>query len=245
MGFTAFKLVAIGVVHRMAALPAEVGHQQQAVQREAHRRLQASIGMEGAMAAFVGQHPAAHRHRARDQPIEQPERRSRRRERDAGAEAVGQQREPKGEGQAAPCLGRLVLEQVGGKARQQFGLAGVGAVRCGCGRWGRLLQKFGTAQRVGGRARGRTGGRRRIGRCQRDLRDRSAAAARRDSSPSIRKPPAPNPGLGCPSPLDGPPCPSSESMLTFWGAWIETRIVALDNLGRREEAQQLLEACNT
>jgi hypothetical protein len=33
-------------------------------------------------------------------------------------------------------------------------------VRCGCGRWGRLLQKFGTAQRVGGRA----GGRRRIGR---------------------------------------------------------------------------------
>ena len=140
MGFTPLKLVAVGVVHRMAALPAVVRHQQQAVQREANRRLQAPVGMEGAVAAFVGQHPAAHRHRARDHPIEQPERCGRRRERDAGAEAVGQQREPEGEGQAAPGLGRLVLEQVGGKAGQQFGLAWVGVVRCGCGRWGRLLQ---------------------------------------------------------------------------------------------------------
>ena len=155
MGFTALKLVAVGVVHRMTALPAEVGHQQQAVQHKANRRLQAPIWMKGTVAAFVGQHPAAHRHRARNQPIEQPERRCSGRERDAGAEAVGQQREPEGEGQAAPGLGRLVLQQIGGKAGQQFSLAGIGGKRCGCGRWGRLLQKFGTAQRVGGRARGR------------------------------------------------------------------------------------------
>ena len=160
MGFTALKLVAVGVVHRMTALPAEVGHQQQAVQRETNHRLQSPVGMEGAVAAFVGQHPAAHRHRARDQSIKQPERRGCDRERDAGAEAVGQQRKPKGEGQAAPGLGRLVLQQIGGKAGQQFGLAGIGGKRCGCGSWGRLLQKFGTAQRVGGRARDR----RRVGR---------------------------------------------------------------------------------
>lgn len=140
MGFAAFELVAVGVVHRMAALPAEVGHQQQAVQGEAHRRLQPPVGMEGAVAAFMGQHPAAHGHRARHQPVEQPERGGRRRERDAGAEAVGQQRETKGEGQAAPGLGGLVLEQVGGQAGQQFGLGGVkarGASAAAKGRWGR------------------------------------------------------------------------------------------------------------
>jgi hypothetical protein len=48
-----------------------------------------------------------------------------------------------------------VLQQIGGKAGQQFGLAGVRGGRCGYGHWGRLLQKLGTAQRVGGRARGR------------------------------------------------------------------------------------------
>ncbi len=74
MGFTALKLVAVGVVYRMTALPAEVGHQQQAVQHKANHRLQAPVGMEGAVAAFMGQHPTAHRHRARDQPIQQPKR---------------------------------------------------------------------------------------------------------------------------------------------------------------------------
>jgi len=160
MGFAALELVAVGVVNRVAALPAEVRHQQQAVQHEAHRRLQPPVGMEGAVAAFMGQHPAAHRHRAGDQPVQQPDRRRRRRERDAGAEAVGQQREAQREGQAAPGLGGLVLEQVGGQAGQQLGLAGIG----GLGSWGRrggtLRQEIGTAQRVGGRA----GGRRRVGR---------------------------------------------------------------------------------
>jgi hypothetical protein len=71
VGFALFQTVAVGVVHGMAALPGEVGHAQQAVQHESHQPLDATVGMEGVMAALMGDHPAATRHSAGDQPIGQ------------------------------------------------------------------------------------------------------------------------------------------------------------------------------
>jgi hypothetical protein len=58
MGFTTFQVVAICVMHRMAALPAEIGNQQQAVEHKAHHGFNAGIGMEGAVATLVSNNPA-------------------------------------------------------------------------------------------------------------------------------------------------------------------------------------------
>ncbi len=58
MGFASLEVVAVGVVHRMAALPAEIGHKQQAVQHKSHHRFYPGVGMEGAVPALVGNDPA-------------------------------------------------------------------------------------------------------------------------------------------------------------------------------------------
>ena len=91
MGFTAFEVIAVGMVHRMAALPGEVGHQQQAVQHKAHHGLDPAIGMEGTMAALMGQDPATGSHGAGDHGVQQPERSGEGGQGDLGAQAVGQQ----------------------------------------------------------------------------------------------------------------------------------------------------------
>ena len=46
------------MVDCMAALPADVGHEQEAVQHKPRHRLDARVAMEGMMAAFIGDHPA-------------------------------------------------------------------------------------------------------------------------------------------------------------------------------------------
>ena len=124
MGFTALQVVAIGMVHRMAALPGEVRHQQQAVQHKSHRSLQATVGMEGTMTALMGDHPATARQGARDQGIEQPEGGGDGCQRDLGAQAIGHQRQAEGHEQASPGLGRLEAQQLRRQAGQQFSLAG-------------------------------------------------------------------------------------------------------------------------
>ena len=90
MGFASLKVVAVGMVHGVAALPGEVRHQQQAVEAEPHQRLNTTVGVERLMAALMGDDPAAHRHGAGDQPVDQPEGGRTRRKGDLGAEAVGQ-----------------------------------------------------------------------------------------------------------------------------------------------------------
>ncbi len=90
MGFTSFQVVAVGVVHGMAALPGEVRHQQQAVKHKPHHGLDTAVGMESMMAALMGDHPAAIGHGAGDQSVEQPERGCGWYEGDRGAESVGQ-----------------------------------------------------------------------------------------------------------------------------------------------------------
>ena len=129
MGFTTLQVIAIGMVHRMAALPGEIRHQQQAVQHKSHRSLQATVGMEGTMTALMGDHPATARHGARDQGVEQPEGGGDRCQGDLGAQAVGHQRQAEGHEQASPGLGRLEAEQLRRLAGQQFSLAG--EVFCG------------------------------------------------------------------------------------------------------------------
>jgi hypothetical protein len=90
MGFAFLEVVAVGVVHGMAALPGEVRHQQQAVNHEPHQRFDTAVWMERVMAAFMGDDPAAHGHGAGDQPVDQPKGGRARRKGDLGAEPVGQ-----------------------------------------------------------------------------------------------------------------------------------------------------------
>ena len=92
MGFTSLEVVAIGVVHRMAALPAEIGHKQQAVQHKSHPGLNPGVGMEGPVPAFVGNDPATSRHCSRNNGVKQPEGCSAELEGDQGSKSVGQNR---------------------------------------------------------------------------------------------------------------------------------------------------------
>ena len=123
MGFASLQVVAVGVVHGMAALPSEVRHQQQAVKHKPHQRLDTTVGVEGMMAALMGDDPAAHGHGAGDQPVEQPKGGRAGYEGDAGAEPVGQQGEGKGTAEAGPGLTGVELKQLGRQSGQQLGLA--------------------------------------------------------------------------------------------------------------------------
>ena len=63
----------MGVMNRMAVGPAVIGHKQNAVERKAHDSFYLTVGVEGVMAALMGDHPAAHRDGAGDHAVEQPE----------------------------------------------------------------------------------------------------------------------------------------------------------------------------
>ena len=54
MGFSGFKVVAIGMVHGMAALPGKVRNKQQAVQHKPNAVLNNSVRMEGIVPALMG-----------------------------------------------------------------------------------------------------------------------------------------------------------------------------------------------
>jgi len=101
------------VVHRMAALPGVVRHEQQAVQDKPHQGFHATVGMEGVMAALMGNHPAATGHGAGDDSIEQPEGSGARNKRDLGSQSVGPQREEKGAAKTEPRLAGVELKQFG------------------------------------------------------------------------------------------------------------------------------------
>ena len=138
MGFTSLEVVTVGVVHRMAALPAEIGHKQQAVQRKSHHRFHPGVGMEGSVPALVGKDPATCRHRSRGCGVEQPEGCSAELQGDQGSQSVGQNRQAQGHGQTSPCLNRFDLVELEGQAGQQFSFAGIAgscrwAWRCGAG----------------------------------------------------------------------------------------------------------------
>ena len=63
----------MGVMHGMAVCPAVVRHKKNAVEHKAHDSFNATIGVKGVMAAFMGDNPAAHRDSAGDDAIEQPQ----------------------------------------------------------------------------------------------------------------------------------------------------------------------------
>ena len=67
-------MVAVSVMHCMATCPAVVRHEQQAVQAETQPTFNRAIGMEGVVAAFVGNHPATHGDGACDHRVNQPQR---------------------------------------------------------------------------------------------------------------------------------------------------------------------------
>ena len=104
VGFPLLQVIAVGVVGGVAAGPAEVGHQQHAVQHEANPAFEPPVGVEGVVPAFMGQHPQPHHHRAGDGAIEQPQRCGPQLQGDLGAHAVGQHRQPQGHPQASPGL---------------------------------------------------------------------------------------------------------------------------------------------
>ena len=100
MGFPQLKVIAVGVMHRMAMGPAVVRHKQKAVQRKTHDAFNTSVGVEGVMSAFMGDHPTAHRDGAGDHAVEEPEGGSGCRKRNAGSDSNGHERKANGHGQA-------------------------------------------------------------------------------------------------------------------------------------------------
>ena len=102
MGFSLFQVIAVGVVHRVAMGPAVVRHKQNAVQNKPHNAFNPAVGVEGVMAAFMGDHPAAHRDGAGDHAVEEPEGNGGCRERKKGSKADGQKRKACRHGQARP-----------------------------------------------------------------------------------------------------------------------------------------------
>ncbi len=125
MGFSLFQVIAVGVVHRMAVGPAVIGHQQNAVQNKAHNAFNPAVGVEGVMAAFMGDHPAAHRDGAGDHAVEEPEGGGGCREREKGSQADGQKRKPSRHGQARPGLRWAQLGELCWQGAEQLSLARV------------------------------------------------------------------------------------------------------------------------
>ena len=90
MGFSLFQVIAVGVVNRVAMGPAVVRHKQNAVQNKPHNAFNPAVGVESVMAAFMGNHPAAHRDGAGDHAVEKPEGDGGCRERKKGSQTDGQ-----------------------------------------------------------------------------------------------------------------------------------------------------------
>jgi hypothetical protein len=140
MGFALLQVIAVRVVHRMAAGPAVVGHQQQAVQGEAHSDFKPAVGVEGVVAAFVGNDPQARGHRSCGDAIDQPERGGPELQGDLGAEGESAGRQAQRHGQAAPGLDGINAGKLLGQGGEQHTLAGVGilGVRLAGTAWGRV-----------------------------------------------------------------------------------------------------------
>ena len=126
MGLTQFQMVAVGVMYRMAVDPAVIRHKQNAVQYKPHNAFNPSVGVEGVMAAFMGDHPAAHRDGAGDHAVEEPEGDGGCRERKKGSQADGQKRKPSGHGQARPRPRWAQLGEFCWQGAEQLSFAGVG-----------------------------------------------------------------------------------------------------------------------
>ena len=113
MGFTPFKMIAMGVVNCMATSPAVVGNQQCAVQDKSHHPFNTPVGMKSVVATFVGQHPAAHGNCSCDGSVEDPERNSCKRERNSCSDANGCNLEAGGHDQTSPSFVGIELGQLG------------------------------------------------------------------------------------------------------------------------------------
>ena len=125
MGFSLFQVIAVGVVHRVAVGPAVVRHKQNAVQHKPHSAFNPSVGVEGVMAALMGDHPAAHRDGAGDHTVEEPEGDGGCRERDLGSKADGQKRKARRHGQARPGLRWTQLGELCWQGAEQLSFARV------------------------------------------------------------------------------------------------------------------------
>ena len=125
MGFSLFQVIAVGVMYRMAMGPAVVRHKQNAVQHKAHDAFNPAVGVEGVMAAFMGDHPAAHRDGAGDHAVEEPEGGGGCREREKGSQADGQKRKPSRHGQARPGLRWAQLGELCWQGAEQLSFARV------------------------------------------------------------------------------------------------------------------------
>ena len=125
MGFSLFQVIAVGVVHRMAVGPAVIRHKQNAVQHKAHNAFNPAVGVEGVMAAFMGDHPAAHSDGAGEHAVEEPEGGSGYRERDQSSQAESQKRKPSRHGQARPRLRWAQLGELCWQGAEQLSFARV------------------------------------------------------------------------------------------------------------------------
>ena len=119
------QVVAMGVMYRMTALPAEVRNQQQAVQRKADPAFQPAVGMKRVMAAFMSDHPAAHGHSPRDNAIENPQGSRPELERNERSNAIGQKGQAQRHAKARPCLEWIETQELRRKNTQKFNLARV------------------------------------------------------------------------------------------------------------------------
>ena len=126
MGFSLFQVIAVGVVNRVAVGPAVVRHKQNAVEHKSHNAFNPAVGVEGVMAAFMGDHPAAHRDGAGDHAVEEPEGGGGCRERKKGSQADGQQRKACRHSQARPRLRWAQLGELCWQGAEQLSFAGVG-----------------------------------------------------------------------------------------------------------------------
>ena len=126
MGFSLFQVIAVGVVHRMAVGPAVIRHKQNAVQHKPHNPFNPAVGVEGMMAAFMGDHPAAHRDGAGDHAVDEPEGDGGCRERKKGSQAYGQKRKTCRHGQARPRSRWAQLGELCWQGAEQLSLARVG-----------------------------------------------------------------------------------------------------------------------
>ena len=75
--------------------------------------IRTQFNWKGVVATFVGQHPAAHGDGSRNGSVEDPERKSCKRERTACADANGCNREAGGHDQTSPSFVGIELGQLG------------------------------------------------------------------------------------------------------------------------------------
>ena len=80
-------MVAVSMMNGVTARPAVVRNKQYAVQNKSDKSFNPPIGMKSVMAAFVGQHPAAHGDGAGNCGVNDPKWDGSQRERNGGTDA--------------------------------------------------------------------------------------------------------------------------------------------------------------